>query len=178
MTLDEAIEHAEKRACGNDQCAKDHVQLADWLRELRRARMEIDLLKMSRDGFRADAQKYKAENAKLRERYYAYEYKMDGLVSRLTGGLLSKSAATPNDVLHSSVVEELTEDQIKENCKLEADNAKLREAVATAIKVQAVLCRDADSLYCRNKCQLHRPKSNDCLACDVIGVAQELGIEV
>lgn len=67
------------------------------------------------------------ENDKLRERYYAYEYKMDGLVSRLTGGLLSKSAATPNDVLYSSVVEELTEDQIKENCKLEAENAKLRE---------------------------------------------------
>lgn len=67
MTIDEAIEHAEERACGNDQCAKDHAQLADWLRELRRARMEIDLLKTLRDGFRADAQKYKAENAKLRE---------------------------------------------------------------------------------------------------------------
>lgn len=67
MTIDEAIEHAEERACGNDQCAKDHAQLADWLRELRRARMEIDLLKTLRDGFKADAQKYKAENAKLRE---------------------------------------------------------------------------------------------------------------
>jgi len=62
--------------------------------------------------------------------------------------------------------------------RLEAENAKLREAVATAIKVQAVLCGDADSLYCRSKCLLHRPESNDCLACDVIGVAQELGIEV
>lgn len=67
MTIDEAIEHAEERACGNDQCAKDHAQLADWLRELRRARMEIDLLKTLRDGFKADAQKYKAENTKLRE---------------------------------------------------------------------------------------------------------------
>ena len=67
MTIDEAIEHAEERACGNDQCAKDHTQLADWLRELRRARMEIDLLKTLRDGFKADAQKYKAENAELRE---------------------------------------------------------------------------------------------------------------
>jgi len=67
MTIDEAIEHAEERACGNDRCAKDHAQLADWLRELRRARMEIDLLKTLRDGFKADAQKYKAENAKLRE---------------------------------------------------------------------------------------------------------------
>ena len=69
MTIDEAIGHAEEvaRTCDDSQCAKDHVQLADWLRELRRARMEIDLLKTLRDGFRADAQKYKAENAKLRE---------------------------------------------------------------------------------------------------------------
>ncbi len=67
MTIDESIEHAEERACGNDQCAKDHAQLADWLRELRRTRMEIDLLKTLRDGFKEDAQKYKAENAKLRE---------------------------------------------------------------------------------------------------------------
>lgn len=58
------------------------------------------------------------------------------------------------------------------------ENAKLREAVATAIKVQAVLCGDADSLYCHKECPLHRQESDDCLACDVIGVAQELGIEV
>lgn len=67
MTIDEAIEHIEERACGNDQCAKNHAQLADWLRELRRARMEIELLKTLRDGFKADTQKYKAENANLRK---------------------------------------------------------------------------------------------------------------
>ena len=67
MTIDEAIEHAEEIACGNDRCAKDHAQLADWLCELRRARMEIDLLKTLRDGFKVDAQRCKAENAKLRE---------------------------------------------------------------------------------------------------------------
>lgn len=61
---------------------------------------------------------------------------------------------------------------------LKAENAKLRDAVATAIKVQTVLCGDADSLYCRNECPLHRPESNDCLACDVMVVAQELEIEV
>ena len=72
-------------------------------------------------------------------------------------------------------------DGLLEDCeseKLKAENAKLREAVATAIKVQAVLCGDADSLHCRNECPLHRPESNDCLACDVIEVAQELRIEV
>ena len=67
MTLDEAIEHVEEIACGNDQCAKDHAQLADWLRELRQARITIDLLKILRDGWMEDAQEYKAENAKLRE---------------------------------------------------------------------------------------------------------------
>ena len=67
MTLDEAIEHAEwcaENSCG--ECADDHAQLADWLRELRRARMEIDLLKTLRDGFKADVNKLKDENAKLR----------------------------------------------------------------------------------------------------------------
>lgn len=62
--------------------------------------------------------------------------------------------------------------------ELAAENAKLRELVATAIRVQTVLCGNADSLYCRNECPLHRPESNDCLACDVIEVAQELRVEV
>ena len=66
MTLDEAIEHADERACGNDQCAKDHAQLADWLRELREARLTIELLKIFRDGWMEDAQKYKAENGQMR----------------------------------------------------------------------------------------------------------------
>jgi hypothetical protein len=61
---------------------------------------------------------------------------------------------------------------------LKAENDKLREAVATAIKVQAMLCGDADRLYCRRDCPLHRQESDDCLACDVIDIAQELGIEV
>lgn len=47
MTLDEAIEHAERcasEACG--ECANEHERLAEWLKELKRL---------------------KAENAKLRE---------------------------------------------------------------------------------------------------------------
>jgi hypothetical protein len=35
MTLDEAIAHAEEKAKGDDACAKEHEQLAAWLRELR-----------------------------------------------------------------------------------------------------------------------------------------------
>lgn len=43
MRLDEAIRHADEvardpRMC--DGCRKDHRQLADWLRELRRLRKE------------------------------------------------------------------------------------------------------------------------------------------
>lgn len=39
MTLDEAILHAEEIANkGCDQCAKDHKQLAEWLKELKRLR--------------------------------------------------------------------------------------------------------------------------------------------
>lgn len=68
MTLDEAIEHAERCAdnsCGD--CVEEHEQLAEWLRELRQARMKIYLLKILRDGFNIDAQMYKYENARLRE---------------------------------------------------------------------------------------------------------------
>lgn len=70
------------------------------------------------------------------------------------------------------------EETRKRNAVLGRENAKLREAVATAIRVQAALCGNSDSPYCRNECPLHRPESNDCLACDVIEVAQELRVEV
>ena len=39
MTLDEAIEHCEEVAkivC--DECAEEHMQLAEWLRELKKLR--------------------------------------------------------------------------------------------------------------------------------------------
>ena len=36
MTLEEAIEHCEEVAsnCDNKECALDHKQLAEWLKEL------------------------------------------------------------------------------------------------------------------------------------------------
>ena len=34
MTLDEAIRHAEEKACGNTGCAEEYRQLAKWLKEL------------------------------------------------------------------------------------------------------------------------------------------------
>lgn len=34
MTLEEAIQHCEQKACGNTECAIEHKQLAKWLREL------------------------------------------------------------------------------------------------------------------------------------------------
>ena len=40
MTLEEAIEHCEQKACGNDECSKEHnKQLAEWLKELQTLKM-------------------------------------------------------------------------------------------------------------------------------------------
>lgn len=38
MTLEEAIIHCEEKACGNTQCALEHKQLAEWLKELQELR--------------------------------------------------------------------------------------------------------------------------------------------
>ena len=40
MTLDEAIKHCEEVAkeCDNLQCSLDHLQLGEWLQELKRYR--------------------------------------------------------------------------------------------------------------------------------------------
>lgn len=62
--------------------------------------------------------------------------------------------------------------------QLKDENKKMREAIANAVHVQTVLCADKDAPWCRNECQLHRAESDDCEACDVIEVVQELGIEV
>ena len=59
---------------------------------------------------------------------------------------------------------------------LEEENAKLRHALAKEIHVQGILCADKDAWQCR-ECPLHREETDDCLACDAIGLAQELGIE-
>ena len=34
MTLEEAIEHCEQKACEHSKCAEEHKQLAEWLKEL------------------------------------------------------------------------------------------------------------------------------------------------
>ena len=41
MTIDEAIEHAEKRSqeCNGSKCGQEHLELARWLRELRCLRL-------------------------------------------------------------------------------------------------------------------------------------------
>ena len=40
MTLEEAIKHCEEIAssCDNKECALDHAQLAEWLKELKSRR--------------------------------------------------------------------------------------------------------------------------------------------
>lgn len=44
MTLDEAIKHAEEKACGNTECAEEHRQLVEWLRELRELREQMTII--------------------------------------------------------------------------------------------------------------------------------------
>ena len=34
MTLDEAIKHCKEKSCGDSDCAKEHKQLSEWLKEL------------------------------------------------------------------------------------------------------------------------------------------------
>jgi hypothetical protein len=104
----------------------------------------------------------RAGNAKLRDRYDAYEYKMDGLVSMLTGGLLSKSAATPNSVIYSVAQEEMTDE-------LEEENTKLRELVTDLA---------LDYLYsCGYHTQRHDGFPRHTCA-EYEGLLDEIGIEV
>ena len=35
MTLEEAIEHCEEKSVGCDNCANEHRQLSEWLKELK-----------------------------------------------------------------------------------------------------------------------------------------------
>ena len=42
MTLDEAIQHCEEEAECGDACGLEHKQLADWLKELKQAREELE----------------------------------------------------------------------------------------------------------------------------------------
>lgn len=56
MTIDEAIEHAEKKGqeLGCTECAQEHYQLAGWLRELKFRRAHQAAL---------DAARWRADNA-------------------------------------------------------------------------------------------------------------------
>lgn len=44
MTLDEAIKHCEEKSCGNNECSKEHKQLAEWLKELKSLKEASKLL--------------------------------------------------------------------------------------------------------------------------------------
>lgn len=55
MTLEEAIKHCEEKSCGEGQCAIEHKQLADWLKELQR-------LKQQPQGLDEAAEEYAEKN--------------------------------------------------------------------------------------------------------------------
>lgn len=63
MTLDEAIEHCKEKSCGNNECALDHKQLAEWLKELKglranncvkKIRNEIEYIRSSIDSMQEE----------------------------------------------------------------------------------------------------------------------------
>ena len=49
MTLDEAIKHCEEKVDSCDNCAEEHKQLAEWLKELKGYRTIVELLKNTVD---------------------------------------------------------------------------------------------------------------------------------
>ena len=77
MTLDEAIEHAKELAstCDDRQCAADHAQLAEWLRQARGAK------KASR-WFTSKIRELEEENAKLREEIEAAKHDLQAFSMR------------------------------------------------------------------------------------------------
>jgi len=42
MTLDEAIEHCKEKSCSNTECAREHKQLAVWLKEYKKRYGELN----------------------------------------------------------------------------------------------------------------------------------------
>lgn len=62
MTIDEAIEHAKEvaRTCDDSQCAADHAQLAEWLRQARGA-------DEAGRWYTSKIRELESENAKLRK---------------------------------------------------------------------------------------------------------------
>ena len=133
----------------------------------------------------------KAENAKLRDKYDSYEQKMDALVWTLTGGLLSKSASTPNDVLCSTVEESLTERIQSENAKLLAERDEWhRVAVSKQDIIDHMRDARAENAKLRElcisayKCARHSTHATceECMGmfggCTLRTAMRELGVEV
>lgn len=48
MNLDEAIKHAKEKSLGESMCGKDHLQLAEWLAELKQLRKEVADLRIEK----------------------------------------------------------------------------------------------------------------------------------
>lgn len=79
MTIDEAIEHAEHVAANCDgECSEDHRQLAEWLRELVKARHNITLLMAEVHTLRDERARYEDLEGIL-DRYWGIEVEWDGL---------------------------------------------------------------------------------------------------
>jgi len=71
MTIDEAIEHCENTACrlGFTECGKDHRQLAEWLKELKELREDIQAIERLSDYRYEENRSLKNELDLFRRRY-------------------------------------------------------------------------------------------------------------
>ena len=53
MTLDEAIRHAEEKACGNTGRAEEYRQLGEWLKDLKWRRVKMDNFARACESYRS-----------------------------------------------------------------------------------------------------------------------------
>lgn len=118
MTLDEAIAHAREKACGDDECAREHERLARWLEELKLARESVfvDIGLAARAV--SENHDLKTEKGKRIEQILATDVTREQLAEALW------CAEDSQRMWHGCA-----EENRNFRLKAEAENAKLRELV-------------------------------------------------
>lgn len=154
MTIDEAIEHAEHVAASCDgECAEEHRQLAEWLRELVKARHNILILMAEVHTLRDERARY--ENlAGILEREWGIEVEWDG-VRRLWYVGLNDRGVMERDKRETENAELRYKAHILEGGNRElkvlydsvkANNDRLRELITG---VHEALCADRVGIFHR-----------------------------
>ena len=133
----------------------------------------ITELESENDSLREQLHTVFEDNAKLRERFDQYDYKMGCLLCDLTGNLISKAETTANNTICEIVNEYLTQGLKDENekllGKLERENKRLKSDNARLRKL-ARRFAEYVSQDCCEECM--------CKLIEIRDMARELGIEV